>query len=318
MKRNLFGLFCLPMLLLSGCTEVDVKYPDPVPVPVSSGTVVVTPEPAMPAGTVYYFYDAQGNGLDVPNALSDGNFSGELPFGTYRLLAVKEVGGVEFREMGRFDTASAYLSVVSSAGSRTLVSQPAGEVLLLCVDRVVVEEGKTATYITAPAVPLTRSLTLNVDLSRVQGNITAFSGSLNGFYPGVILSSRLPITAPAPVTALSFPTGSSTRAALPGGNGVPLRSFGWLDPNPAVAGLPYVYRSELLLALTFSDRDPLVVTVDLTESLAGILSGGHIDVPIEEDAPVVPDPDPVPVNPGGGIDDWEDGGTVTPNQEGRS
>jgi hypothetical protein len=316
-------LLVVLILVFSACSEAEVKYPS---VSGCESAVAIIPLTAISSGTKYYFYDAQGSQPVILDATgSDGSFRGQLAAGTYRLLAVDTgVQGVEFRGMDTFSSASVYLSAlsagVSPSAGLSLVSQPAGEVYALSIDVVVVEEGKSATYYVDP-VSLTRTLTLNLDLSRLSDEIAAVSGLFNGVYPGVRLSSRAPLTENAPVTAVSFDTaGGSSRFVSRARSisrahsvsrattfAVSVRSFGLLDPGPASSSGGGSYKSELQLTLVTAGGRSLAVSVNLTEAISAGLSSGSaqikIDVPIE-------DPEPVPDAPATGVENWTQGGEI--------
>jgi hypothetical protein len=326
---------------LWSCTEVGVNYPGTVSVPGSETEreVVITPTPlaalqsGMPLGTKYYFYDAQsgkpvgfGDKVAVFEANRDGSFSGKLPFGTYCVLAVNVTArGAEFRGLDEnFETASAYLEALASEdpadASRRLVNQ-AEDVYVLVIDNLVVQEGTDAIrYFVTPRL-LTRTVVLNLDLSRVTDEVMAVSGSLNGVFPAIGLSSQQPVTTGAATTAVRF--GYSSRArAVPALYPVSLHCFGLLNPEPAASGgsLPAspLYKSELRLTLTASaGGSPLSFTVDATRAIAkGFSLSGSGDSPIfvevvvspdDQDNPDVPG-DPKPTLPGVGVDRWKDGG----------
>jgi hypothetical protein len=284
-KRKLVWFACMFVLFggLAGCTKPVIK-----PTSETEGVVVVTPSPAMSAGTEYYFYSTLDGGSRFFNAGADGGLSGTLLAGTYRMLAVEaDVQGVEFRGMNKFETASVYLKA-----GETQIS----EVYILSLDEVVVEEGETTTQHVEPVV-LTSTFMLNLDLSGFPSEVTAVSGSLNGFYPGMILSSQEPVAKGAATTVISFEaTGGSTRATL---FVATVRSFGFHNPKPEGSGTP-LYTSELQLTLTFADGSSQTVTKDLTEYIAAMLLSGAaptIDVSIA-------------VNPAAGAEGWKDGNNL--------
>lgn len=347
MRRKLIGLLCLSAVfpVFEGCTEAELRRSAPGPVPGTESAVRITSSPALPGGAKYYFYSVQGGDPIVFDAAPDGNFDGKLPVGTYRVLAADTViRGVEFRGMDGFGTASAYLKelpAVTPVSGRTLVSQPAGEVYALSIDGVVAEPGITAPYFATPGL-LTRTYTLNLDVSRVPGEVIAVSGSLNGFYPGVNLSTREPLTENAGVTTVSFDAanGSNRAASLPATRAAsftaPVRCFGLSNPRPAGSDAP-LYTSELLLTLTFARGDPVTLTRDLTGVIAKALSSGvlTINISIDPDNPDDPnnpdepddpdnpdnpnnpdnpgDPDLVPGAPAANVDGWAPGGDLNNN-----
>jgi hypothetical protein len=259
------------------------------------------------------------------------------------LAADTVIRGVEFRGMDGFGTASAYLKelpAVTPVSGRTLVSQPEEEVYALSINSLVVDEGKSVTRRVVPDT-LTRTYTvnLNLDVSRISGEVIAVSGSLNGFYPGVNLSTREPLTENAGVTTVSFDAadGSNRAASLPATRAAsftaPVRCFGLSNPRPAGSDAP-LYTSELLLTLTFAQGDPVTLTRDLTGVIAKALSSGvlTINISIDPDNPDDPnnpddpdnpdnpnnpdnpgDPDLVPGAPAANVDGWAPGGDLNNN-----
>jgi hypothetical protein len=314
MKTERIGFLCLFTLVATiGCTKVDVKYPDPE----TESAIVITPSETMPAGTKYHLYDARNGTVTIFNAQPDGSLTARLPFGNYHLVAVNtDARGVEFKEMETFGAAAVYLKVLRSIGDsvpRTLVSQP-DSVDVFSIDGIVVEKGKTAAYSATPHL-LTQTVFLNMDLSKIQAEVTAISGSLNGVYAGVSLFSQNPVTANAATTAVYFDTASDSAAHTASPDTVSFRCFGLL--NPTTAGSSYT--NELQLTLTFAGGSHLNDTINLTEATAKALSSGgnplSIDVPPinpeDLDDPGDPDDpdDPTPTHPTTGIEDWEDGGS---------
>jgi len=199
MNRKLYITFlCVGLLFL--CTAcVKDKLADP-----TDAVVAITPASTMPAGTKYYFYPADGGTALSYNAASDGSFSGELPLGTYRVLAFNaDAEGVEFRNLDTFQGASAHLKEVPELSDGTLtVMGEIGDVFVLTINEVVVDGRETA-YTPTPVL-LTHTLTLNLDLSSITVSISEVTGILNGVYPSVQLSTGEPTTAAAaaaPVTA---------------------------------------------------------------------------------------------------------------------
>jgi len=307
-RKQLIRFLCFVLLFLSwGCTKDQLKdpvSPEPDPVdPETESAVVITPSVTMPVGTKYYFYTSQDGEPVILNAREDGTLNSKLKFGTYRLLAVNaDAQGVEFRNMHNVDDAGVYLK----SGE-----QP-GDVYLLSIDEVVVEEGKTATYTATPRL-LTHTLTLNLDLSTVSETVTTVLGTLAGFYPGVSLGNGEPVIADAATTTIAFIGDLLATRANSDIYPVTIRSFGLL--NPLTEG--NTYNSALELEIT-TDLGIYSESIDLTSTITGGLdefgnlpSGAQFPVIVEVTTNPEPEPepeDPTKSTPNAGAEDWEMGG----------
>jgi len=324
MKYTVRHLFLATIFLGMGCTNQELEYSNTentTPNPGSStseteSTVVITPLLTLSAGTKYYFHNNLEQGeAAVRNAQADGSCSSQLTLGTYRLLAANaDASDVEFRGMGSTETAGVYLmpAATRQSDSYTQVVEP-GDVYLLTIGEVVVEKGKTATYSSTPRL-LTHTLTLELDLSAIAETVTGFSGTLNGFYPGISLGSGQPITTGAATTFMAFSADGAATGSTPGTYLVPIRSFSLL--NPAANDTPYTSVLQLQVA-TVSGMH--AVSIDLTTNLTAVFDAfGHL--PSDIRIPVVLEIAANPTEPGeeseapaqsipdGGADDWEAGG----------
>lgn len=319
-KNNIPALLLAFSLLLAGaCTEVDVKYPDggetPPPVdPETESAVVITPSGGvMPSGTKYYFYDADGALVSALPAKADGSLDHKLPFGTYKLLAVDDdAEGIEYRGMNSYATAGVYLTS-GSADSRSAaaIMDAPGEVYVLRLNEVVVEEEATAKYTVTPSA-LTHTLTIDLELSGLTQEVISISGTLNGAYPSASLSTGKPFTAAvenAPATAVQFTAvyGEVTRSGDAGTYPVEIRTLGVLNP-----GVDAIYTSELSLVVTTADGESFASTSDLTEALSEA-ANEEGDLPLDIQLAVTIEVEPEPVDPG-----TESSVLITPNFAGNA
>ena len=282
-------------------TELDIPVVDPVS-PETHSQVTITPTSAMPTGTKYYFYPADGSTMLQHNAASDGSFSGKLPFGTYRMLAFDaNTEGVEFSNLEAYATASAGLKEIPAlSGASLTVFEQVGDVHILAIDEVVVTEGEAAVYTPTPAL-LTHTLTLNLDLSDITDAVSSVSGTLNGVYPELLMSTQEPsagaVTA-SPISAVSFThTGSIANGIYP----VVLRTLGIQDLS--VVNGTHTNRLQLMINTSGGnftreiDVTPLITAA--TDADGWLPSGTELDVYVE--------PDPTAPGTGGDIEGWEPG-----------
>jgi hypothetical protein len=250
---------------------------------------------ALPA-LEYYFYDADGKEKFRFNSDDEGNFEGELLFGTYRVIAANTAaatdGNVVFA-MNSYESATVSINngqwTNDNAGSpapQATTVQPNSQLSIvnsqlntrsqlsivncqLSIYSVVVPELTVMLnippYRPAPML-LTKRLELIFTLSDgLDAEVESIAGVLPGIYSSVYLATGLPTpeaVSQSPATAVRFDAvgkGDERRAqiSLPG--------LG----HPEYGA---VYTNSLELTLAMNDGSGEALTVDLTKDLSDILS----------------------------------------------
>jgi len=185
------GLASLTAIMLLSCAEAEIHFR---PEPEQLGFVSIYPdrsEHALPAMR-YYFYSID-DGVEPLYSDCDGvgNFEGQLPAGTYRVLAVNAVaGGIEFRGMDSHHTATAYdtyLNGYAAAPTRTRAVTGSQPVYTTVMQTLEVNAGDTLYHTPAPVL-LTHTVTFTFTVSGdFEGEVSNFNGALYGVYPSIRL-----------------------------------------------------------------------------------------------------------------------------------
>ena len=299
-KRWALCLLALPFLLYSCGGGSDDPTP---PGPDTEGSVAITPDVSThrPGALTYHFY---GTDATTPYyktvSCPDGNFSGTLPLGAYRVIAVNPASGVEFRNMAMYDQAAVHLATAtpaSRADDFTMVSQP-GEVYAVVLNEITVSSQGKASYAPAPDL-LTQTLNLPFELSNgLEADVTAIAGTLRGVYPWVNLSTGTPASAVEDCenTAVAF-----TAAGSGAQRSARISLFGICDPKGGEA-----YTNTLYLTLTLSNGTTEELAIDLTDALTEAMAENEGSLPLDLEIPI--DLERVPIGLTATVGEWQTGG----------
>lgn len=284
-KRDIYilGIACSVALLLgTSCTQRSLNYlPDPDPVP--------DPEPDIeqsclvslfadwsgagidaPAGTRFYFYPQAGGEL-VSKECGPEGFEGELPEGSYRVLAVGTPAvGVTFTHMESYETAAAVATPIVDPRTRSgmqEIAQPE-QAYSLPIHAISPTRDNKVTQTSLP-VSLVRTVQLTFSTSGTVRPVS-LSGSLQGVYPSVLLSTGVP-TAAEQTAAIG--SQSSFDATFEGSDAkVRIRTLGVLNPEGGT-----VYTNLLRVSVLTADGETLTAVADLTAELTqGITANGGV------------------------------------------
>lgn len=251
--------------------------------------------------------------MQTHNAASDGTFTGELLLGTYKLMAFNaNAEGGEFRSLETLEGASVHLNEIPALSNASLtVMSPIGDVYVLTVDEVVVQAQQDAAYTPTPVLR-THTLTLNLDMSHLLTPITGVSGTLNGVYASLPLSTGEPmadVVAASPTQAVYF-SRAATGTEVGGIHPVVLQTLGIQDLS-AVSGS---HTNRLQLTITTTDGN-LTADVDITTLIAAATDADG-RLPSGKALEIYVVPNSVEPGTGGDIEGWEPGNPGEGDHEG--
>ena len=299
----------IALLLIVSCTQADIHYRQQVE---RHGYVIIRPDNSVHTlgANLYHFYHTDGvTPCFTENCDGKGNFEGELPAGTYHVLATNtNAVGVKFRGMDNYETAMVTLEDINSRPMSRLALVPSIEdwrmrgivdpVFSTVLSNLTVVADESAEYIPSP-VCLTKTVSIAFHLDdALRERASALSGLLRGVYPSVNLYTQCPSessVATAPETFLHFKAQKQEDLDWT----AQLHLFGLCDPQHGDA-----YTNTMDITLQTRNGD-LRTTVDLTEILSNIIDQNEGTIPIE-----------IPLEIELIIDGMELKGTVKPWKEG--
>lgn len=233
----------------------------------------------LPALT-YHFYNTDTEKEHIVRS-SDalGNFDGELPVGTYRVIATNTgAANVGFEDMHNHELARVVTKSTTRDASGTYLTQP-GMVYSIPMPSVSVSDKSAAAYEPEP-VELTRRLTMDLVLegSLIQ-EVTGISGEMCGVVDAVNLFTCQPAKDETDRDTNMRVIGEGTSIA-DGAWQIGMDVFGIYDPENGEA-----YESKLIVSLDLLDDTTVQVEVELTDILSDVVewSQGEIptDIPLE-------------------------------------
>jgi uncharacterized lipoprotein YbaY len=251
----------------------------------------------------YYFYATDGQETIRANSDNQGNFEGELPFGTYQVIAtntaVATSGNVAFATDSYEQVTVSTLPTEPHNQPSTLSSQ-LSTVYSVVVPELDVKPG-IQTYRPVPVL-LTKHLELIFVLSGgLETEIKSIAGVLPGIYSSVYLSTGLPTSealSQSPTTVVRFVTT---------GQGAERKEqiflFGLRDPERGAA-----YTNSLELTVAMNDGDEETLSIDLTNDLSALLSRYQGALPPESSLTIRLDNNPggsINGSVGGSISQWK-------------
>jgi hypothetical protein len=217
----------------------------------------------------YRFYGQNAQGRDTVLVRPDdgqGNFEGELPAGSYRVLAFNAAGAAdaEFTGRERYETAAV---TVRSASNETGSSQlrAIDDRLLRVVDELEVTGVGTLRREPSPVL-LTKQLVLVFTLSGgLEREVTSLTGALPGVYPSVLLSTGLPTPQ---VLIQSLTAVARFETSVQGSQHLArIGLLGLRDPEYG-----RTYPGTMALTLNLNDGTREETTVNLSAALSGIIA----------------------------------------------
>ncbi|WP_455591751.1 DUF5119 domain-containing protein [Bacteroides sp.] len=302
--KILIGNF-LFLLLSASCTQEKLKQREEIILPahVCLGVDWKETDIADPPGTLFYFYPSEGTPF-IRECTEEG-FDGELASGDYHVLAVDaNYQGVELTGMECYETATA---VVVPIGTRTNgyqeISQP--EMLYrFPFEAFTAEGGKKVSFLTTP-VGQVRTVELIFVISN-RDRLASLSGSLQGAYPSVLLSTGEPSPSALSAAASTF-TPFSVMLTDDGG-GCRVKLLGMLYPDYG-----RVYENLLRLTAVSTDGQVLTAKTDLSDELSRGMEANRLVLPltlsIRVAVDVVFDPEPV-IQAAATVQGWNNGGST--------
>jgi len=253
----------------------------------------------------YHFYNMDGSTAYLCLSCDgNGNFSGMIPAGTYRLVATNtDAKGVQFVDMSSHESAFVTSGVLTRSGSEyTLLNQP-DNIYSVTLEDFTVNQGDTLSYF-PESVLLTKNIRLSFTL---QGNlvqqVTDINGVLHGVYSAVHLYSCTPTeegVVNSPYYAVNFNTAQDATQWLASVN-----VFGLCDPEYGE-----VYRNTLTLQLTMEDESSISLEVELTDKLSDVIKENQGVIPVELSLEVSIDTTETGLS--ATVKDWKPGGESKP------
>ena len=263
--------FCVLLVILSTCTKADIDYrPEPQSLLLIHPDVSIHTLPAMQ----YHFYNAdEQTDCLILSCDGKGNFSGTIPPGDYRVIAVNtDANGVQFTGMDNCEAATVSNSSLTRS-SYTMLSQP-DKVYSIPLDWFTISGTDTVYHYPTPVL-LTKKVWIKITLTgTLQEDVIGIEGILPGVYSEVNLYSCKPTEtgmASSPNQAVKFEFREQEDNWL-----TDVNLFGLCNPDHGL-----VYENNMDLFLTMSDQFVSEVEVELTEQLSEIIEKSQGVIPIE-------------------------------------
>jgi hypothetical protein len=248
--------------LWTSCTKAHLYYYEREMVRIYPDRTVY----ALPA-LEYHFYATDGGETIRANSDNQGNFEGELPFGTYRVIATNTAtatgGNVAFTTDSYEQVTVSTLPTEQTGALRT-VNSGLSTVYSVVVEELNVRPG-IQTYHPVPVL-LTKHLELIFVLSGgLETEIKSIAGVLPGIYSSVYLATGLPTPealSQSPTTVVRFvSTGQGDERKEH------IFLFGLRDPEHGA-----VYTNSMELIVTMNDDSQETLNINLTHELSDLLS----------------------------------------------
>lgn len=216
-------------------------------------------------GLRFYFYPQNGDSVLSYDASPTG-FEGDLPAGTYRVIACStDAGGAVYQNMESYSTASVTAVAATQSRAVNYYAQPSGVYVLQISDLTVPLQDVVETS----SVPDTLSRSMNLSFLLLGGeSLSSLNGLLRGIQPSVRLATR---QAWGETGVTAFTASVSGNEATVG-----IGMLGLLDPLGSVP-----YRNLMDLTLTLKDGSVQTTQVDLTQFLSEALQQNGGSVPVE-------------------------------------
>jgi hypothetical protein len=291
------------LLLWTSCTKARLYYQEQEMVRIYPDRSVYD----LPA-LEYYFYATDGEETIRANSDNQGNFEGELTFGTYRVIATNTTtatnGSVAFTT-DSYEQATVTVQPTEQTRALSTLNAQLSTIYSVVVEELPVRRG-IQTYRPVPLL-LTKQLELVFVLSGgLETEVKTIVGVLPGIYSSVYLATGLPTS-----EALTQSSTTAVRFDIAGQGDereTQVSLLGLRDPR-----YREVYVNNLDLTLAMNDDSEEAVTIDLSNELSDLLSLYQGVLPPESSVTIRLERNPVggvDASIDGSISKWEVGGEV--------